>query len=351
MTRPRRYVVIGAGGVGAALAAGLDEIGIPVVLVSRGATYAAIVERGLLYHHRGTTRTLEVAVAAGPDDVQLRPTDILVLATKTQDAAATLADWAWRSVEGAEGPSTGADLPLLTLQNGLETERVAARYFPTVVAATTLIAAKHVVPGEVLVANAPKVGQVILGAYPSASTAPTAAAVAQLIAEDLRDSGWLVQDVETISRWKAWKLSRNVSNATELLTGPAEQLGDLRDRVVVEAELVLDAAGYVLADPATELTYDASLAAIAPDSGYRPGQQSTWQSFVRGSTSEVDFLNGEIALLARTHGVLAPLNTAVQRVIGRSAALGEAPGAHHVDEVLELAAGRTIVPEREGANA
>ena len=86
----RRYVVIGAGAVGAALAAGLQDAGIPVVLVSRGATYEAIRTRGLRLRHRGETRPLTVPVAGAPDQVELGGDDILVLATKTQGAAAAV---------------------------------------------------------------------------------------------------------------------------------------------------------------------------------------------------------------------------------------------------------------------
>ncbi len=32
------------------------------------------------------------------------------------------------------------------------------------------------------------------------------------------------------------------------------------------------------------------------ESGIKPGQPSTWQSFTRGTSSEVDYLNGEITL-------------------------------------------------------
>ena len=60
--------------------------------------------------------------------------------------------------------------------------------------------------------------------------------------------------------------------------------------------------------------------------GHEPGHLSTWQSFARGTSSEVDFLSGEVALIARRHGIDAPLNAAVARELGALAARGGRPG-------------------------
>src|ERR1700742_1170820 len=125
-----RYVIIGAGGVGAALYAGLHDAGFETVLVSRHGAPR--------FTHRGRTRVLDVV-----DDVALRDDDVVVLAVKTQDVNAAAARW--------RGPET-----VVTIQNGLEAERAAARYFPRVVGAVTLTAATHVVPGEITVHNAPR---------------------------------------------------------------------------------------------------------------------------------------------------------------------------------------------------
>ncbi|MFT4265341.1 MAG: 2-dehydropantoate 2-reductase N-terminal domain-containing protein [Nocardioides sp.] len=323
-----RYVIIGAGAVGAAIAAGLDEAGIDVVLVSRGSTYAAIAAHGLTYTQDGRTRTLDLTVVDGADGVELAPDDVLVLAVKSQDAAATLADWAWRPVAGG---GVAADLPLLLTQNGLDAERAALRYFATVVGGVTLVAGSHVVPGTVQIGTAPRIGQLIIGAYPSAAAAPGADAVAREIAEDLTKGNWLSEAVPEIDRWLAWKVLANATFAVSVLDGTPAELDRLRAGIVAEVRAVLGAAGYDFADPA-ELSYDRSEAGIHPS--YGDHKPSTWQSFARGSGSEVDFLNGEVVLLARAYAVDAPLNTALQRVLGRSAALGEGPGVHTVAEVL-----------------
>jgi 2-dehydropantoate 2-reductase len=52
-----------------------------------------------------------------------------------------------------------------------------------------------------------------------------------------------------------------------------------------------------------------------PPGGSDRAGNSTWQSFARGSDStEVDWLNGEIVLLGRLHGVPTPMNDLLCRV-------------------------------------
>jgi 2-dehydropantoate 2-reductase len=269
---------------------------------------------------------------------------VLVRATKSQDAG-TLADWAGRPVEGG---GLAADLPVVLTQNGLDAERVALRYFSTVVGGVALVAARHVVPGEVEVITGPRTGQLVVGAYPSAALAPHAVEVAAQVAEDLRAANWLSQAVDEVERWLAWKVQVNATFGVSVLTGSAEDLARLKGLIVAEVREVLGVACYDFADPATELEYDASEA--SNHAGGTPHQPSTWQSFARGTGSEVDFLNGEVVLLARLHGLRAPYHEALQRVLGHSAALGEQPGTHSVDEVLSLA-DRTASDAGQGAVA
>ncbi|MEN9475724.1 MAG: hypothetical protein RIS48_2446, partial [Pseudomonadota bacterium] len=69
---------------------------------------------------------------------------------------------------------------------------------------------------------------------------------------------------------------------------------------------------------------------IAPGCGIEPGQQSTWQSIARGASHEVDFLNGEVVLLGRLHGVATPFNQAIQQAIGQLCQSSHsAPGGAH----------------------
>ena len=73
---------------------------------------------------------------------------------------------------------------------------------------------------------------------------------------------------------------------------------------------------------------------LAPvGNGRRPGG-STWQSLARGTPVEVDYLNGEIVLLGRLHGVPAPVNEMLQRAAHEAAAAGAAPGSVPAGDLL-----------------
>jgi ketopantoate reductase len=114
-----RYIVIGAGAVGATVAAELHQADVSTVLVARGAHLDALREGGLRYVRPDGVHVVNVPVAGGPDEVILRPDDVLVLATKAQDAEAAVASWAWRPVEGTGEPAARV-VPILTPQNGLD---------------------------------------------------------------------------------------------------------------------------------------------------------------------------------------------------------------------------------------
>src|SRR5260221_8610060 len=77
---------------------------------------------------------------------------------------------------------------------------------------------------------------------------------------------------------------------------------------------------------------------------------SSWQSLARGSGAiEADYLNGEVALLGRQHGVSTPVNDMLQRVANRMARDRMAPGSlspgHLEAELDSPPLGGTVRPE------
>ena len=61
---------------------------------------------------------------------------------------------------------------------------------------------------------------------------------------------------------------------------------------------------------------------------------SSWQSLARGAGSiEAEFLNGEIAMLGRLHGVPTPVNALLERLALRAAAEGRSPGSWTIEEL------------------
>ncbi|NUT26811.1 MAG: ketopantoate reductase family protein, partial [Streptomyces sp.] len=67
------------------------------------------------------------------------------------------------------------------------------------------------------------------------------------------------------------------------------------------------------------------------------GGGSSWQSLTRGTgTIEADYLNGEIALLGRLHGVPTPLNELLQHLANTFARERREAGSMPVGELVRL---------------
>lgn len=310
-----RYVIIGAGAVGASLAAQFALSGIDYVLIGRGAQVNHIRQHGLTFQRPGGSRQIPLEAFDVADAPELHPDDVLLLTVKSQDAASALAFWSWRNVSGTDAPAATA-VPIVTFQNGLATEAAALRTFARVYGASILTPARFTQTGTVVAAGEPELGIVTVGRFPSGDDETS-----KQIATDLKRANYLAEVTNDIRRWKAAKLLHNVGNVLELFDG-AETLREIVGAAIIEeARQALAAAGYTFASP-SERKVDISNWRVAPDSGIVRGQQSTWQSFTRGASSEVDFLNGEIVLLGRLHGIATPYNVVVQALAGELAQRG-----------------------------
>jgi 2-dehydropantoate 2-reductase len=319
----RRYVIIGGGAVGGALAAQLGPAsragGYDVILVARGDHGRLVSADGLRVRRPTGVEVVELDVATGPDEVRLRPGDVLLLTVKTQDAEAALSEWAWQPVYDERGAevSSATELPIVTLQNGLLTEDLALRRFRHVYGATVAIAASYLTPGEIVSPSLPPaVGGIWLGRHPVGRDA-----VQELVVRDLVAAGFAAWSVDDITAQKAAKLAGNVGNGLDLLTGSEELKAQARAALRAEALEVIGAAGLPL-PPDGSLDFHGVEFQVLPVDGHVPGRLSTWQSFARGATSEVDYLNGEVVLLARRFGLEAPLNERLQQLLG---------SPHHAD--------------------
>jgi 2-dehydropantoate 2-reductase len=330
-----RYLIIGAGAIGGTIGALLAESGHDVVLVARGAHLAALRETGLRFATPRGTSTRRLPAAAGPDDVELRPDDVLLLCVKSQDTAAALAVWADRPVAG--GGVAADRLPVVCAQNGVENERVALRRFAHVYGLSVLLPAGHLEPGLVTAVSDPVAGVLMIGRYPQG---PDGGAepdeTAERIAADLTASRFVAPVVPDVQRWKYAKLLRNLANAIEAVSGtPAGPDADtLRELAVREAVAVLAAAGIESASDAEQDPYLAMLTWNEVPGAPRGGG-SSWQSISRGTGSiESDYLNGEIVLLGRLHGVPVPVNAALQRLAREAAATARTPGSTSAAQIL-----------------
>ncbi|WP_022873294.1 ketopantoate reductase family protein [Nesterenkonia alba] len=313
-----RIVIIGAGAVGAGTAAELALRGREHLLIGRGEQIRHIAAHGLSYRRPDGVTQVPITTCEGIEAAELQPEDLLIMATKTQHVEEASQQVAWKSV----GEGTAAtDLPILTLQNGMEAERILLRRFERVYGGSILIPASYTRTGEVISGAAPKIATFVLGRAPRGLDD-----TAEQIADLLRGIDWLVQTSDDVIRWKARKLLHSVKNGLELLNTDDEARQRAGKALSAEARAVFDAAGIDPADDA-ERTVDLSQFQVDERSGYSPGQQSTWQSFTRGASShEADYLNGQIVLLGRELGVPTPVNAALQRALGEAWLHGQRPG-------------------------
>jgi 2-dehydropantoate 2-reductase len=197
--------------------------------------------------------------------------------------------------------------------------------------------ATHLEPGHVEAQGAPLSGLLHIGRYPAGIDAT----ITQ-IGADLARSRFLAPVVGDVMRWKYGKLLSNLANAIEAVCGHNmgdDEVADLRHRAAAEGVAVLTAAGldYAPAKESAQLRGDN--VRIRPLNGSARGGGSSWQSLTRGTGSiEADFLNGEIVLLGREHGVPTPVNEVLQRLANQAAQERRAPGSLSPGEVLALVA-------------
>lgn len=326
-----RFVFIGAGAVGGTIGGRLFESGHDVVLVARGRHLDAIREEGLLLRTPDGDVTLPVPAVGGPDELALRPGDVLVSAVKSQDTQAVLEQWADVPVEGSDA-SAGDALPFLVAQNGVSNEREALRFFQRVYGMCLWLPATYLEPGVVSAEGHPLSGMLALGRFPSGLDDVSAE-----VAAALRRSRYAVFEEEDAMRWKHGKLISNLENGLEAAVGRLAGLDDVLAAVRAEGWAVLDAAGIAYSTPAEEDERRRDRVQVRATAGAERGGSSTWQSLARGTGGvEVDYLNGEIVLLGRLHGVPTPLNDALQLAVRQAARQGRGPGAFGVDALRSL---------------
>jgi 2-dehydropantoate 2-reductase len=331
-----RYVIVGAGAVGGTIGGLLTEAGIRSTLLARGEHARVLREEGLTLARPSGTRVIPVDVASSVAELQLAPNDLLVTTTKTQDTEALLAELAAKPV--GTGASAAATIPVICAQNGVENERLALRRLRRVYGVCVMLPATHLEPGRVEASGVPYPAMLDVGRYPAGVDA-----VAERVAMDLSAAGFLSTPRAEVMRWKYAKLLRNLGNAIEALTGhdldeAADKLvGDLVTRVEAEGRAVLAAAGVDVVSNEEWKAYRRDQVEIAAVDGVERAGGSSWQSLTKGSGSiEADFLNGEIGLLGRLHGVATPVNDMLQEQANAFARDRRPAGSVHPATLLSL---------------
>lgn len=315
-----RYVVIGAGAVGGVIAAHLREHDNNVLLVARGEHGNRISADGLKVRRPTGVDVVRLPIVAGADDSRLLRGDVLVLAVKTQDAESAIAEWAWQPVYDDSGEVVGSAselLPILTTQNGLATEDLALRRFARVYGVTVGVNASYLSPGEIVSPSVNPAAHFWIGRYPrpvSGSDEPADTLLERIVA-DFNSAGLAAWSVDDVRATKGAKLLGNLQfNGVDVLEGSDADRAEARALIRDEAFDILEKAGWPL-PPGGQLDNHGVAFEVQPVEGHTNGRSSTWNSFARGGSNEVDFLHGEIVLQARKLGIRAPLNERVQEVL------------------------------------
>jgi 2-dehydropantoate 2-reductase len=277
---------------------------------------------GLDFFHHGGRDGLQLPAVQNPAELELTGDDVVIMAMKTQHTEAAI---------DVLAASTPADIAVVCAQNGVENERLALRRFANVYGLCVLLPGSHLEPGIVVGSGSPMFGVLDVGRYPIGTDD-----LAAEITAALTDGNFRSETSHAIMRHKYAKLRMNTGNALDAACGHESRGSELRARAATEALAVFDAAGI---DAATKAEVDARRDGftVAEVEGQPRSGSSSWQSLARATGSiEADFLNGEIVLLGRLHGVSTPVNAALQRLANRMAAAGEAPESLTLAEVEAL---------------
>jgi 2-dehydropantoate 2-reductase len=317
-----RIIVYGVGAIGGTVAAALALSGQKVVGIARGAQLDAIRDAGLVLRTPDGTARAKFPCVADPTEIAFGAEDAILLAMKTQDTIAALERLRHAGVRNQ---------PIFCAQNGVANERFALRRFANVHGITVMMPATFLVPGEVAAQATPRHGIFDVGRYPSGSDADDARLAAAL------EAASVAAFVDgAVMEGKYGKLLMNLRNVIEAALGPDADLSSFARAVTDEAKAVYAAAGIAWRDVGNADPRRAALMRVAAVDGMERSGGSSTQSLARGAGSiETDYLNGEIVLLGRHHGVPTPASAYLTALGARLVRERLAPGAISSGEIAE----------------
>ena len=321
-----RYIVFGAGAIGGIIGARLFEQGHDVMLIARGPHLDAIQRDGLTLRTPEGTLHSRVPAVGHPREIVFAPDDVVFLTMKSQDTESALNDLS------AVAPP---EIAVVCAQNGVDNERMALRRFANVYGMLVYMPGTYLEPGVILNHMKGAWGVLDAGRYPRGLDGTI-----ERVTADLTAARFSSRATPEIMRWKYNKLLSNLNNAFVAACGPEARAPEFLAAVKDEALACYAAASIDCAsDDENAQRRRESGMQFAQIEGSRRDGGSSWQSLMRGSpTIESDYLNGEIVLLGRLHGVATPCNEALQRVANRMVRERAAAGSLPVEDLLREAA-------------
>ena len=315
-----RIVVYGAGAVGGVLAARLHLAGVDVQAVARGPHLDAIRARGLRLVTPHGEDVVPLRAAASLADLDVDPDTAVVVTVKSHQTAAVMRDVALH---------TSPEVTLVSGQNGVANEETLQRTRRHVLGMVVMMPTSHLEPGVVIQASSNVPGLLDVGCFPEGTDER-----AERVAAVLRAGGFESVVRPDIMAWKHRKLLLNLGNAAQAACPPDGDRDRLTELARDEGERVLAAARVPIV---SEEDDDARRGDLLDTRSMRArGGGSTWQSLRRRTGDvETDYLNGEISLLGRRHGVPTPVNDFLRDVSWRLAASGAEPGSLSAADLLK----------------
>lgn len=318
-----RFIIYGAGGIGGTIGARLFQHGHEVILIARGGHLRAIQERGLIFKSPHETETLPIPCFGYPSEIRFREGDVVVMTMKSQHTHEALE---------ALRDAAGEDIPVICCQNGVANERMALRIFHRVYGMVVLLPASHMEPGIVQTEAKTTTGILDAGCYPAGTDS-----IIEEVTRILSASNFEAKPDPNVMRWKYAKLLRNIGNSLQALCEPGEEAQDISGMMVHEALDCYKATGIDCASRDEVSNRRADHIQTAPVDGKGRAGGSSWQSIARGTGNiEADYLNGEIVLLGKLHGIATPANRVLQQLANKLAKEGDKPGSYSLDHIRQL---------------
>ncbi len=295
----KRIAFVGLGAIGAWIYSQLTQVeDLELLVLADGQRAERLRSDGITVN--GKHYDLDVQDYA---DTMLTPPDYIVIATKMPD---------FPEILDAITPLVGPETQVLPLQNGLQSEPLAAEHFGW----------DHVMHGIALVASIREAnetrfvspGYLVLGETSPSQVHPTrleefsgfieVTEIKCIIAEDIRREKWL-------------KFIRNNTNNQYLsivdLEYPA--LAKSRELIALMRDLGYEIIRLGEAEGVDITREDVDEILAGYDKLQLPGIPSTLQDLRAGRPTEVDIFAGECMRLGEKHGIEVPLSTTIYRLL------------------------------------
>jgi 2-dehydropantoate 2-reductase len=308
-----KITVAGAGAMGCRFGGALFAAGHDVLLLDGWPEHvSAINASGLRVDDPDGSRVLRVPARVFPAG---EPADLVIVFGKaTQTAAVAVAS------TGAIGPST----LVLTLQNGLGNIEALRSHVPEtrLLAGTTTLGTELLGPGHIRALGS---GETVLGALQAGPSD-----YAERLARTLSTAGLPTRVADDVLGviWAKVAFNCVMNSLCAIASIPVSALASYDGFDALAASILSEVAAVAAAEG---VTVDTAAALRLMKAQFDPAASgdhlaSTLQDLMNGRPTEIAHLNGAIATRALSHGIQAPLNTIVTRLIG----LLEATWPHRV---------------------